>query len=430
MEKSYVLPGELKQTHRDANDSYAEYVNLYLDDYWLDKVTDHLVRRTIPNQNSWKALHEQLEKLVVLDALSALNELGKCVEQGPLKALENHVPSGYEKVKQFRANIAKIPDRLFQTKCERLLEKWVALGNDAFEARNGLMRNKPIPLVKDYFAFLSASPAEFVDWYWTLLAQESLSTLSGQVQAEQARSIDKLKTQYSGKFPLAKKSSIDLTQNEYFEAYALFSKSGLQADLDPTTVGGGAGTGNPTLDKLLERLRSSAAADKWSLTTMQLFQALPRPGGSYYCRVILLSEKQQNRLLQEGETLLLGDFTEFRLIQGSRKGQRLRTRSRDEKGTVVATMKYPGPEARIDFYRYPSDPDNLPRTSLEFTKPWSSLRMLSQNALPDKGKGYIKINVKDKEKLGGVLYLKLEFCKEADGSCDIELPKVDDWPAM
>jgi len=428
--KSYVLPPELKQTHHDANDSYNKYIELYLDDYWLGKVTDHLVRRTIPNQNSWKAQHTQLEKLVVLDVLGIMNELAKCVEQGGIKGFEDYVPAGYQKVKQFRAGIARVPDRLFQTKCERLLEKWVALGSDAFEARNALMRSKPIPLVKDYFSFLSASPAEFIDWYWTLLARESLATLVGEVQAEQVRSIDKLKTQYGGKFPLAKDSSIDLTQDEFVDAYTLYSKSGLQADSDPTTVGGGGATGNATLDKLFERMRSFSTADKWALTTKQLFDTLPRPGAVYHCRVTLLSEKEQYDLLPQGETLLLGDFTEFRLVQANQKGRRLRTRARDEKGTPVATIKYPGPPAAFEFYRYPSDPDNQPRTKIEFTQPWSSLRMLATNAEPDKGAGYIKINVKDKEGLGGVLYLKLEFCKEYEGDCKIELPKISDWPAM
>ena len=59
-----------------------------------------------------------------------------------------------------------------------------------------------------------------------------------------------------------------------------------------------------------------------------------------------------------------------------------------------------------------------------------SIEVMATNAEPDKGAGYIKMNVKDKEGLGGVLYLKLEFCKEYEGDCKIELPKISDWPAM
>jgi len=424
---SYALPKDMQQMHRDANGVYNEYAKLYLD-YWLDEVPHLLVGSVIPHENTWKAQHKQLEKLVVWDVLARVNELGKCIDQA-LNGFEEFVPADYTKLRQFRANKDNLTNKFFQAKCTQWVEKWIALSDDPFEARNTLLIAKPVQLVKDYFSFSSAAPAEFADLYWSVLAEDSLRILVDEVQAEQVRALDKLRTQYGGKFPLARDSTVDLTVPEFVDAYALVAKSGPQESLDPTTVGGGASTAYPRLDSLFMKLRSPTTADKWIETIKHLFRALPRPGDSYYCRITLLDEKQQYHLEGgQGDALLLNHLNEFRLVQAGQKGQRLRTRA--QKNTLLDTVKYPGPQTRFEFYQYPSDPDDKPAATLEFTEPWSCLRMFCSLADPEKGKGYIKINVKPSQGRGGLLYLQLEFCRESGGACDIDLPKLADWPLM
>jgi len=174
-------------------------------------------------------------------------------------------------------------------------------------------------------------------------------------------------------------------------------------------------------------LRSSATSDKRVQAIKRLFRGLPEPSASYYCRIILPNSKEQERLLGANEALLLPLFRDFRIIQGTQACPRLRTDSVDEKGTPVCTVLYPGPSIRIEFYSHPSVPDDQPSASLEFSQPWACLRMLCLTE-PDKGKGYIKLNVEDKQGSVGVLYLRLEFCREYDGKCDIDLPKLSEWP--
>jgi len=421
----HVLPAELREMHNATGAVYTEYAKRYTD-YWLDKVPDRLVRSMAPHEKAWKAQHGRLEKLVVWDVLLGLNKFGKCIEEA-LGKFENHIPAGAEKLRQFRANKEKFNDKLFQTKCERLIEKWAALSDDPFEARNTLLNNKPGLLVKDYFPFASDSPVEFVDMYWTILPEVSLSILADETKAYESEVLNKLRTQYGGKFPLARDGAIDLTYDEFKEVYPSLSKTGPQGDLDPTTVGGGANTEFARVDKLLERLRPSAISDKWVQAIKKLFRGLPEPPASFYCRIILPNGKEQERLLRANEALLLPLFREFRVVQGTQACPRLRTDSVDEKGTLVGTLQYPGPPIGIEFYSYPSVPDDQPSARLDFSQPWACLRMLSL-AETDKGKGYIKLDVKDNQGSGGVLYLRLEFCREYDGKCDIDLPKLTEWP--
>jgi hypothetical protein len=263
--------------------------------------------------------------------------------------------------------------------------------------------------------------------FWTFLPEDSLSILADEVKAYELEVINKLTTQYKGKFPLVRDSAVNLTYDEFKEVKSILGRAGPQGDFDPTTVGGGAETGLDRVDKLLGQLRSSAISDKQVLAVKKLFEGLPEPPASFYCRIILPNEKEQQRHLRTDETLLLSVFREFRVVQGTKACPRLRTSSVDEKGASAGTVIYPGPAVRIEFYAYPSVPDDQPSATLEFSQPWACLRMLCL-AEPDKGKGYIKLDVKDSQGSGGVLYLRLEFCREYDGKCDIDLPKPGDWP--
>jgi hypothetical protein len=416
--KPNILQGDMAEMYKFANKSYADYVNLYLD-YWLDKVPDQMVRKISPKKSDWKSQHKMLQDQLFNGVIMKLDKLGQYIEDAVLKDFEDHIPEDYEKANQFRANKGKLKgdkNETLHSIYKGLLKKWKELSEEAFEARKFLLNKKPDILKNDYFFFVAKSPAEFVDWYWTILARESLSTLVKQVQAEQARSIDKLKAQYSGKFPLAKDSTIDLTQKEYGEAYELYSKSGLEDEFESKTVGVGEEIKNEELDNLFKSLRSSANEDEWALKRKQLFQALPKPGGSYYCKITNSGDKN---------VALAQYFTKFELLRGEEKIKILRTLAKD---APLATVKYPDPtEINIDFYGHASAENASERKT--FRGPWACLRMLSEHAEPDRGRGCIMIDVRNKEGNGGTLHLKLEFFKKSDG-VKIEFPKDSEWPKM
>ncbi|MBN2592640.1 MAG: hypothetical protein JXA81_03960 [Sedimentisphaerales bacterium] len=421
----HVLPAELREKHNATGAFYTEYARRYTE-YWLDKAPDRLVRSMTPHEKSWKAQRDRFEKLVVWDVLLELNKFGRCIEEA-LGKFENHIQAGDEILKQFRDSKEKFNDKLFQRKCDALIEKWATLSDDPFKARNTLLNNKPGLLVKGYFPFASDSTVEFADMYWTVLPEVSVSILANETKAYESEVLNKLRTQYGGKFPLARDGAIDLTYDEFKELYQSLSKAGLQGDLDPITVGSGADTELSSVDKQLKQLRPAVTSDKWFQAIKKLFRGLPEPPASYYCRIILPNVKEQKRLLRENETLLSDLFREFRIVQGTKSFPRLRTDSVDEKGTTVCMLQYPGPPIGIEFYSHPSVPDDQPSARLDFSQPWACLRMLCL-AEPDKGKECIKLDVKDDQGSGGVLYLRHEFCREYDGKCDIDLPKLSEWP--
>ncbi|HUW18311.1 MAG TPA: type VI secretion protein IcmF/TssM N-terminal domain-containing protein [Sedimentisphaerales bacterium] len=413
--------------YEDANSTYTRYGGEYIS-YWLENVADYLIESRIPHETNWKAQQEQIQKLDLLDVFAQLNKFATLIKSRALDKFENYILGGDVRVKQFREGMEKLGDRFFQRKCERVLEKWGGLSSDAFKARNTLLSSKPNILVKDYFPFSAGSSAEFADMYWTKLTEQSLRLLADQTQDEVKEAFKKLKTQYGGKFPLERDSTSDLTLAELKSVNSLLGQVQSLEQYDKEMIGGGAETGVTQVDKQLGRLREVPlpAADKdWAKGIKSVFQGLPPGEDPYYCKIILLGEGEQRRLVREGEELLLDYLTEFRLLQGTHASGRFNTRARENRRVDMIT--YPGPSIRVEFYQYPSDTEA--RTSLEFSQPWGSLRMLHQ-CYDDRRKGYVKLNVKDKAGVGGVFYLQLEFCRDSEGTYNIELPRPDQWPSL
>jgi hypothetical protein len=129
--------------------------------------------------------------------------------------------------------------------------------------------------------------------------------------------------------------------------------------------------------------------------------------------------------VEQGEQLLLDYLTEFKLVQGDHKSERLNTRSREN--LSAGMFRYPGSSLVIEFYQYPSDTEM--HTSAEFPQPWAPLRMLHR-CYDQRRKGYIKLEVKSEKGLGGVLFLQLEFCKDIDGKYPVDFPSPDKWPSL
>ena len=425
--KNYPFPEHLKETYQNAEEIYTISAKRYLE-YWLETIPYYLIRSKIPHEDNWKGQHGQLERLDVLDVFAGLSRDGKFIKERALDKFENYALDGDEKGKQFRNNIEKLGEKFFQRKCERVLDKWGDLSDDAFDARDTILKNKPISLAKDYFPFSASSPAEFVDMYWTELTQISLHILADEIQNEGEKAFNKLRKSYSSKFPLARDSTYDLPLTELKEARSLLGRVLSQKEYVPGTIGDGAETEVTEVNKQLDQLREiplSESDKEWTRAIRQVFQGLPEGEEQYYCKITLLSEKEQHQLLSEGEELLLDDLTAFRFVQGTYKSGRFRTRS--GKDLSLDTIKYPGPSIGIEFYRFPSD--IKPHTSLEFSKPWACLRMLHQCYQNGK-KGYIKLMSKDKQGLGGVLYLQLEFYKDNECKVPLDLLRPKNWPSL
>jgi hypothetical protein len=427
--KKYQLPDEtrLNELYRDANGVYMEYARRYLD-YWLQTVPDHFIRGMITQENQWKTQQLQLRRLDVLGVSAQLNKFGKDIEENALGRFEKYVPAAEQKVRQFRNDMEKLVDNFFQKRCERTLEKWGSLSGEAFEARNELLSNNPILVGKDYLPFSAGSPTEFVEAYWTELTHYSLRLIADQVQREGEEAIENLRTRYGSKFPLERDATQDLTLAELKEALWLSKRALPRQQYDPGTIGAGAETGVANVDKQLGRMRALVLPQSdsaWAEGIRQVLKGIPESVDPYYCRITLLSENQQRELLSQGEELLLDYLTEFRLLQGTGKSGRFSTRSRENHS--LGMVKYPGPPVTVEFFQYPSDAEA--RTSLEFADPWACLRMLHQCSDECK-KGYIKLNVKTREGLGGVFCLQLEFFKDSDGTNKLDVPRPDQWPSL
>jgi len=419
----YDLPDETRliKMFEDANGIYTGYTRKYLN-HWLESFPEDWIKSNIPRENNWKAQHEQLQKLDVLDVFAELNRLGKSIEEDALDKVANFISDDDGKVKQFRDNMENLSNRFFQGKCERVLENWGELSDDAFKARNMLLRDKPIPLVRNYF-FAASSPVEFVDMYWAELTQASLRILANEIQEEGQQAFNDLRKQYGGKFPLARDSAQDLTPADLItpadlkKARSLLLQALSLETYDRGTIGDGEKTEIDNVNVQLMRLREPPvpqSLETWVETIKQVFQGLPEDEEPYYCKITLLSKKEQ-------EDDLLGLVREFRLVQGSDESVQ---RTGQAENVIVATLRYPGPPVRIEFYRYRRGRDVEPLKRFEFSRPWACLEMLHRHY--QRRKGYIGLNIEDK----GVFYLQLEFYKDIDCTHPVNFPRPDQWPSL
>jgi hypothetical protein len=309
-----------------------------------------------------------------------------------------------------------------------VLNNWRELSDDLSVSRGALLRIMPADYLEDYAPFAYESPAEFVNMYWAELTLRLLSILSSKVQEQGKEASDDLRTRFGGKFPLERDSKTNLTQKELIEAWSRLNDIRLQEVFTQGTIGAGAETGTDKIDEQLKRLREVVLPEpynQWFEGIEQVFQCLPQAEDPYYSKITLLGQNEQRKLVEQGEQLLLDYLTEFRLIQGDHKSERLNTRSRENLSAGV--FRYPGSSLVIEFYQYPSDTEM--HTSAEFPQPWAPLRMLHQ-CYDQRRKGYVKLEVKSEKGLGGVLFLQLEFCKDIDGKYPVDFPSPDKWPSL
>jgi hypothetical protein len=194
------------------------------------------------------------------------------------------------------------------------------------------------------------------------------------------------------------------------------------------TIGSGAKTESDKIDEQLTSLNGMILPEpykQWFDGIETVFQCLPQAEDPYYCKVTLLGQNEQRKLVGQNEKLLLDYLTEFRIVQGDQKSERFNTRSGENMS--VGMFKYPDSFLQIEFYQYPSDTEK--HTSVEFPQPWAPLRMLHQYHDARK-EGYVKLEVKSEKDLGGVLFLQLEFFKGIDEKYPVSFPGPDQWPSL
>lgn len=422
-----LLPKEtrLQKEFRDANEVYTEYPKLYFE-YWLGTIPESVVRRNVERDS------EEFKSLIVRNVFDELViGLGALLENA-VTPLRPYIPKGEQRVKLFDVDLDKVRDSRkydkFYSECRAVLTNWRGLGDNFKAGRMELLRVTPADYLEDYAPFAYESPAEFADMYWTEFTLKLLSMLSGNVQDQSKEGFENLRTKFAGKFPLERDSKTDLTQKELIEAWSCLNDVHLQEVFAQGTIGDGARTGYDKIDEQLNRLRGMILPEpykQWFKGIEQVFKSLPQAEDPYYCKVILLGQNEQRKLVGQNEKLLLDYLTEFRLVQGDGESERFNTRSRENMS--VGMLKYPGSLLQIEFYQYPSDTEK--HTSVEFPQPWAPLRMFHQCYYQGR-KGYAKLEVKSDKGLGGVLFLQLEFYKDIDGKYPVDFPSPEQWPSL
>jgi len=417
---------EFQKAYGDANEIYSvEYPKLYFD-YWLDMVPESTLISKVERDS------EQFKTLIVRNVFDELiGGFGGLLEKA-VTPLRPYIPQSEERVKQFDATLANVKDSRnydkIYNRCRAVLDNWRELSDDVSVCRSSLLRIKPADYIEDYAPFTCDSPAEFVDTYWSELTLRLLSELSNKVQGQGKEAFDNLRTQFGQKFPLERDSQTNLTQKELVEASSCLNQVRLQEVFAQGTIGVGDETGSDKIDEQLKRLREVILPEpyqQWFGRIEKVFQCLPKTEDPYYCKIILLSQNEQRKIIGQDEKLLIDYLTEFRLVQGDRKSERFNTRSREN--LSVGMFEYPGSSLHIEFFQYPSDTEM--HTSAEFPEPWAPLRMLHQ-CYDQKRKGYVKLEVKSEKDLGGVLFLQLEFYRDADGKYPVDFPSPDQWPSL
>ena len=415
----------LQQQFRDANEIYAEYPRLYFE-YWLGTVPESVIRNSVERDSA------QFKSLIVRNVFDELvGDLGGLLEKA-VTPLRPYVPKDEDRVKQFDANIDKVNDSRkydkFYSECRAVLNNWRELSDDISISRMTLLKIKPADYLEDYAPFSYQSPAEFVDMYWTEFTLKLLSILSDKVQDQGKKAFDNLRTQSAGKFPLERDSDTNLTQKELIAAWSSLNDVRLQEVFDQGAIGADAETGSDKIDEQLKRLRGMLlpeAYKQWFEGIERIFQSLPQAEDPYYCKITLLGQNEQRKLVRQNESLLLDYLTEFRLVQGDQKSERFNTRAREN--VSLGMFQYPGSPLQIEFYQYPSDTEMY--THSEFAPPWAPLRLLLQHYDARK-EGYVKLEVKSEKGLGGVLFLQLEFYRDVDSKYPVNFPKPDQWPSL
>ena len=422
LEKQLGQETSLKREYTAANDTYTRYAEQYLH-YWFKTVPDRVI------EDKAKRDSEQYENVVATAVLEELRVgLGEPLE-AVLTELDRYkfVSPDNNDIQLFSRNLNKIKRGKYDTTniLRRVLDNWTELRGNAETKRRTLLSMRAAAFQDGYAPFSYMSPAQFVDMYLVKLTCSILRRLTSQVQSEKAEALNELR-RHSSKFPLEQDSKDDLREEDFTMVRLSFDRTHSQMNFPEGTIGSGEKTNIDEVDDELKRLKEQETSIDYPGINLkkieQVFGGLPKSGSPCYCRIKLLSERTQHSLLQKGEVPLSDYLTEFRFVQGSQENERFNTRSRGDLN--VCTVKYPGPQLHIQFYRYPDDDNTKPSKVLPYPEPWACLRML-RRFYHNQKKGYIRLNVNGKDNLGGILYLQLEFFNDSDCKQPVDSNFID-----
>lgn len=422
LEKQLSQETSLQKEYTAANGTYTKYAEQYLR-YWFETVPIRVI------ENKAKRDSERYEDVVATEVLEELRVgLGEPLE-AVLTELDKYkfVPPDTNDIQLFSRNLNKVKREKYDTTniFRRLLDNWTELRGNAETKRSTLLNMRPAAFRDRYAPFSYKSPAQFVDMYLVKLTCSLLRQLTSQVQSEKTEALNELR-KHSRKFPLEPDSKDDLMEDDFTRLRLSFDRTYSQRSFPEGTIGAGQKTNIDEVDVELKQLKEQETSIDYPGINLkkieQVFGGLPKSGSPCYCRIKLLSEKTQRSLLQKGEDPLSDYLTELRFVQGNRESERFNTRSREDLN--VCTVKYPGPQLQVEFYQYPSDTEPLKDKILKFPEPWACLRMLRQYYY-DQKKGFIRLNVSDKEKLGGILFLQLDFFYDSDCKQPVEVNFIE-----
>ena len=410
LEKQLSQETGLKKEYTAANGTYTKYAEQFLR-YWFETVPNRVI------EDKAKRDSERYENVV---ATVVLDELRVGIAE-PLEAVlteldkNKYVPPDTNDIQLFRRNLNKVKREKYDTATifQRVLGNWTELRGNAETKRRTLLKMRPADFCVRYAPYSYKSPAQFVDMYLVKLTCSILRRLTSQVQSEKTEALNELR-KHSSKFPLEPDSKDDLMEDDFTSVRLLFDRTYSQRSFPEGTIGAGEKTDIDKVNIELKQLKEQETSIDYPGINLkkieQVFGGLPKSGSPCYCRIKLLSEKTQRSLLQKGEDSLSDYLRELRFVQGNRESERFRTSSR--KDLNLCTVKYPGPQLNVEFYRWPSDTEPQ-HPVLKYPEPWACLRML-HDCYQKQTKGYIRLNVKTKEGLGGILYLQLEFFNDSD----------------
>jgi hypothetical protein len=294
-------------------------------------------------------------------------------------------------------------------KIDRSLTNWRKLEGNVERKRIQLLSMQPANFRINFALIPYQSPAQFVDMYLVELICNLLQQLTTQVKNTKTEAIKKI-MQHRNKFPLNPDSGTDLQKDKLEEIKLLFNEVYPKKNFPVGSIGSGVTTTISSVNKELEQLKEQDDLDNRLKEIKQIIEGLPTDRNPYYCKVKLLGQETQNRLLEIGKELLWDRLRYLQFVQENRqKNKRVNSRQRED--LDLYTIEYPGQKLQVNFYQYSSSTE--PKT-LSFSGPWACLRMLKES-FDTRHKGYIKLEVDGKEdNLGGVLYLQLEFFTDRD----------------
>jgi len=291
------LPTEVVERFLRAESSVNAYMRAYVE-YWTREVADSAKAR---QYDDWASFHDDLRGLRVFSVHGATTELLEQMQLA-LDRLPNALPSGLDRRVALARNaneaeLALMVDPRFEDRCKEAVDRWVALGSNAEQARDQLFRESMRIFETRYLSPYSETTGEGAS-YWNSLMLEAIHVLASGTQNEAAVAYDALVSQGNA-YPLNRRDKPELSREDFLrltrvidQLSELAGESG-QGSQNAMTVGEGATTRYDAINELLARLRadqviSSNRQREWLDSLAGVTEWLSDRSGGLQCEVVIL----------------------------------------------------------------------------------------------------------------------------------------------